>query len=285
VIRRLGEGGFGIVFLAHQEEPIRRDVAVKVVRAGVGGSKVLARFEAERQTLALMNHPGLAKVIDAGRTEAGESYFVMEYVEGKPIDEVCDELKLSLRERVELMISICEAIQHAHGKGIIHRDLKPGNILVSLEGDRLLPHVIDFGIAKALDPDLIGTRGVTVEGQFIGTPNYMSPEHIHDAKWADQRSDVYSLGATMYHLLTGQPAFPETDLVAKVSSIQNETPPSPKELRPDVPDALCRVIARMMAKKPDDRYQTPKEVVNDLKTIRNLLSRQPVEHPVTKSSS
>ena len=206
VIRRLGEGGFGIVFLAHQEEPIRRDVAVKVVRAGVGGSKVLARFEAERQTLALMNHPGLAKVIDAGRTEAGESYFVMEYVEGKPIDEVCDELKLALRERVELMISICEAIQHAHGKGIIHRDLKPGNILVSLEGDRLLPHVIDFGIAKALDPDLIGTRGVTVEGQFIGTPNYMSPEQTgFTGEDVDVRADVYSLGAVLYELLVGTP--------------------------------------------------------------------------------
>jgi serine/threonine protein kinase/tetratricopeptide (TPR) repeat protein len=215
VIRRLGEGGFGVVFLAHQEEPIRRDVAVKVVRSGVGGSKVLVRFEAERQALALMNHPGLAKVIDAGRTKAGESYFVMEYVDGKPIDEVCDDKKLTLNERIELMISICEAIQHAHGKGIIHRDLKPGNILVSLDGDQLLPRVIDFGIAKALDPDLIGTGGVTIDGQFIGTPNYMSPEQTgFTGEDVDVRADVYSLGAVLYELIVGNPPV-GTDTIQK----------------------------------------------------------------------
>ena len=205
VKRRLGEGGFGVVFLAHQEEPIRRDVAIKVVRAGLGGSNVLVRFEAERQALAMMSHPGLATVIDAGATEDGDPYFVMEYVAGSPVDELCDRLQLDVRGRIELFIEICEAIQHAHGKGIIHRDLKPGNILVAPDGKQLLPRVIDFGIAKALDPDTIGTGSVTVEGQFIGTPHYMAPEQTgFTGQDVDVRADVFSLGSVLYELLVGR---------------------------------------------------------------------------------
>jgi serine/threonine protein kinase len=203
--RRLGEGGFGVVYLAHQEEPIRRDVAIKVVRSGLGGANVLIRFEAERQALAMMSHPALASVIDAGSTDSGDPYFVMEYVAGSPVDELCDEKLLGIRPRLELFTEICEAIQHAHGKGIIHRDLKPGNILVVPDGHQLLPRVIDFGIAKAMDPDDIGTGSVTVEGQFIGTPHYMAPEQTgFTGQDVDVRADVFSLGAVLYELLVGR---------------------------------------------------------------------------------
>ena len=213
--RRLGEGGFGIVYLAHQEKPIRRDVAIKVVRSELGGAKVLIRFEAERQALAMMSHPGLASVIDAGSTESGDPFFVMEYVAGSPVDELCDEKLLGIRPRLELFIEICEAIQHAHGKGIIHRDLKPGNILVVPDGNQLLPRVIDFGIAKALDPDDIGTGSVTVEGQFIGTPHYMAPEQTgFTGQDVDVRADVFSLGAVLYELLVGRTPV-DTDTIAK----------------------------------------------------------------------
>jgi len=173
---------------------------------------------------------------------------------------------------LEKVISIgaqtAKGLQHAFKNRIVHRDVKPSNILLTRNG---LAKLTDFGLAKPMDE--AGMSGITAAGVTMGSLNYMSPEHIHDAKWADQRSDIYSLGATMYHMLTGQPAFPETNLVSKVTRIQSDAPPSPKELRPEAPDALCRLIQRMMAKKPDHRYQTPKEVVNELRTIRDLLSR------------
>ena len=205
IIRLLGEGGFGVVYLAHQEVPLRRDVAIKVVRPGIGNERVLARFEAERQALALMSHPGIAKVIDAGTTDGGLPYFVMEYVDGMTIDEFCDEYDLDVPARIKLFIDVCDAIQHAHAKGVIHRDLKPGNILVSRDRDSYIPRVIDFGIAKAVDADLLGADIQTVEGQFIGTPHYMAPEQTgFTAQDVDVRADVFSLGAVLYELLVGR---------------------------------------------------------------------------------
>ncbi|MEE2681319.1 MAG: protein kinase [Planctomycetota bacterium] len=205
IVRPLGEGGFGVVYLAHQESPLRRDVAIKVVRAGIGNQRVLARFEAERQALALMSHPGIAKVIDAGTTESGLPFFVMEFVDGMPIDEFCDEHDLDVAARIRLFIDVCEAIQHAHAKGVIHRDLKPGNIIVGMDRDSCIPRVIDFGIAKALEADLLGTDVQTVEGQFIGTPHYMAPEQTgFTGQDVDVRADVYSLGAVLYELLVGR---------------------------------------------------------------------------------
>ena len=249
--RRLGEGGFGIVYLAHQEEPIRRDVAIKVVRSGLGGAKVLIRFEAERQALAMMSHPGLASVIDAGSTESGDPYFVMEYVAGSPVDELCDEKQLEIRPRLELFIEICEAIQHAHGKGIIHRDLKPGNILVVPDGGRLLPRVIDFGIAKALDPDTIGTGSVTIEGQFIGTPHYMAPEQTgFTGQDVDVRADVFSLGAVLYELLVGRTP---VDTVTIAKAREHEGLVGLKAIlceRPPVLASAC--FARMVRENPEE---------------------------------
>jgi len=200
----LGEGGMGIVYLAEQEHPIKRHVAIKVIKPGMDSKRVIARFEAERQALALLDHPNIAHVYDAGATESGRPYFVMEYVKGLPITEHCDHHKLIIEDRLRLFLQVCHAVQHAHQKGIIHRDIKPSNILVSLEGNQVLPKIIDFGIAKALAQPLTERTFTTEKGQLFGTPEYMSPEQadisIDDI---DTRSDIYSLGILLYVLLTG----------------------------------------------------------------------------------
>jgi serine/threonine protein kinase/tetratricopeptide (TPR) repeat protein len=200
----LGEGGMGIVYLAEQQRPIKRQVALKVIKPGMDSARIIARFEAERQALALLDHPNIAHVYDAGTTEAGRPYFVMEYVKGLPITGHCDDNKLTIIERLTIFLQVCQAVHHAHQKGIIHRDIKPSNILVSTRNDQAVPKIIDFGIAKAMNKSLTERTSYTEQGQLIGTPEYMSPEQAdQNTRNIDIRTDVYSLGVVLYKLLTG----------------------------------------------------------------------------------
>ena len=211
--QRLGEGGMGEVFEAEQEKPIRRRVALKVIKRGLETRQVLARFEAERQALALMDHPCVAKVFDAGETARGRPYFAMEYVQGVPITEHCDRNRLTTRERLELFIQVCEGIQHAHQKAVIHRDIKPSNVLVTNQDGKAVPKIIDFGVAKAMSQPLTEGTLFTELGQLIGTPAYMSPEQAEmTGQGVDTRTDVYSLGAMLYELLVGAAPFDSRQL-------------------------------------------------------------------------
>ncbi|HEV3022269.1 MAG TPA: serine/threonine-protein kinase, partial [Pirellulales bacterium] len=204
LIEEIGEGGMGSVYLAQQTEPVKRAVAVKVIKAGMDSKAVLTRFEAERQALAMMDHPNIAKVLDAGTTEGGRPFFVMELVKGQPITKHCDERKLTPRQRLELFVPVCQAIQHAHQKGVIHRDIKPSNVLVAMYDDRPVPKVIDFGVAKAAGQTLTDKSLMTGFGAVVGTAEYMSPEQANlNNLDIDTRSDVYSLGVLLYELLTG----------------------------------------------------------------------------------
>src|SRR5438093_4209178 len=233
LLQKIGEGGCGVVYMAEQEEPIRRRVALKVIKLGMDTKQVIARFEAERQALAIMEHPNIAKVFDAGATAAGRPYFVMELVRGSRITEYCDAHRLSTRKRLELFIQVCDAVQHAHQKGIIHRDLKPSNILVGeVEGQPRLK-VIDFGIAKATAQPLTNKTLFTDFNQIIGTPAYMSPEQAGaNRDDIDTRSDIYSLGVLLYELLTGRPPFDtkkllEAGLEAILKTIREIEPAKP----------------------------------------------------------
>jgi serine/threonine protein kinase len=204
LVRELGVGGMGQVWLAEQTEPVRRQVALKLIKAGMYDAAVIQRFQAERQSLAIMDHPTIAKVFDAGATPAGQPYFVMEYVDGLSITDYCDRKKLGIRERLKLFIQVCEGVQHAHQKAIIHRDLKPSNILVVEVDGKPTPRIIDFGLAKATEPPAPGETLFTQAGTFLGTPGYMSPEQADpDLRDIDTRTDVYSLGVVLYELLTG----------------------------------------------------------------------------------
>src|SRR5262245_45254588 len=213
LLQRLGEGGMGEVWLAQQLQPLQRQVAVKVVKAGMDSARVIARFDAERQALALMDHPAIAKVFDAGTTPEGRPYFAMEYVRGESITSYCDKHRLTIRERLELFIQLCDGVQHAHQKGIIHRDLKPSNVLVTVSDDRPVPRIIDFGIAKAMAQPLTERPMFTEVGGFLGTPEYMSPEQADVSPVdVDTRSDVYSLGVILYELMVGTLPFDSKEL-------------------------------------------------------------------------
>jgi len=233
LLELIGEGGMGLVYLAQQKEPVKRRVALKIIKPGMDSKQVIARFEAERQTLAVLDHPNIAHVFDAGTTKAGRPYFVMEYVEGISITKYCDEQKLNIEERLELFKQVCEGVHHAHQKGIIHRDIKPSNILVSNHGDKAVPKIIDFGIAKAITQPLTEETFFTHEGQLLGTPEYMSPEQVDfAAQDIDTRSDIYSLGVLLYELLAGALPFDRESLeeagFAEIQrTIREDEPPLP----------------------------------------------------------
>jgi len=237
ILQQIGEGGCGVVYMAEQEEPVRRRVALKVIKLGMDTKSVIARFEAERQALALMDHPNIAKVLDAGATEGGRPYFVMKLVRGVRITDYCDGAKLSTIGRLDLFVQVCHAVQHAHQKGIIHRDLKPSNILVTINDAVPVPKVIDFGIAKATtDQRLTDKTLFTAYEQFIGTPAYMSPEQpVMTSLDIDTRSDIYALGVLLYELLTGK------------------TPFDPKELLQAGFDEMRRTIREVEPPKPSTR--------------------------------
>jgi len=236
LLRVLGEGGMGMVYLAEQEQLIRRRVALKIIKPGMDSKRVVARFEAERQALALLDHANIAHVYDAGATDAGRPYFVMEYVKGLPITEYCDHHRLSIEDRLRLFLQICHAVHHAHQKGIIHRDIKPSNILVMTHEDQAVPKIIDFGVAKAIIAPLTERTLVTEQGQLFGTPEYMSPEQADMANEdIDTRSDIYSLGVLLYELLTGVLPFDTQQLreggVEHIRKVIRETDPKTPSTR------------------------------------------------------
>ncbi len=303
LLRKLGDGGCGVVYLAEQTQPVRRHVALKVIKLGMDTNEVIARFTAERQALAMMDHPDIARVFDAGSTEAGRPYFVMEYVNGTPVTAFCDEHHLDISARLELFARICLAIQHAHQKGIIHRDIKPSNILVSHRDGVPTPKVIDFGIAKATQGRLTEHTLMTGLHQFIGTPAYMSPEQAELRDFdIDTRSDVYSLGVLLYELLTSKLPFDPVTLtqggIDEIRRIIREVePPRPSnrlsrldasahadiasvralaagQLRPVLRGDLDWIVMRCLEKERHRRYATAQELADD---IRRFLRREPVE--------
>jgi len=233
LLELIGEGGMGLVYLAEQKEPVRRKVALKIIKPGMDSKQVIARFEAERQALAVLDHPNIAHVFDAGCTDTGRPYFVMEHVKGMSITRYCDQNRLTIEQRLRLFEQVCEAVHHAHQKGIIHRDLKPSNILVSVHGDKAVPKIIDFGIAKAITQPLTDKTSVTLQGQLLGTPEYMSPEQVDLATQdIDTRSDIYSLGIVLYELLAGvlpfeSESFARAGLAEIQQTIREQEPASP----------------------------------------------------------
>src|SRR5580658_8529115 len=234
LLEKLGEGGCGAVYVAQQNEPVRRRVALKVIKLGMDTKEVIARFEAERQALAMMDHPNIAKVFDAGTTETGRPFFVMELVRGIRITDYCDQANLTTKERLDLFIKVCQAIQHAHQKGIIHRDIKPSNILVTMHDGVPVPKVIDFGIAKATVGQTLTDKTVYTQlQQFIGTPAYMSPEQAEMSGLdIDTRSDIYSLGVLLYELLTGRTPFSAEELAASGLDAMRKTIREKDPVRP-----------------------------------------------------
>jgi eukaryotic-like serine/threonine-protein kinase len=301
LIRKLGEGGMGQVWLAEQVSPVRRQVALKLIKAGMYDEAVVQRFQSERQSLAMMDHPAIAKVFDAGTTSQGQPYLVMEFVPGLPITDYCDEHKLDIKDRLDLFIHACEGVQHAHQKAIIHRDLKPSNILVVEVDGKPVPRIIDFGLAKTTAPQVSDESLFTQLGQFIGTPGYMSPEQVSpSARDIDTRTDVYTLGVVLYVLLTGLQPF-ETKRREKPSleewlrQLREEEPPNPstkvsadkdtssatadarrtepKQLISQLRGDLDWITMKALERNRERRYATPIELAADL---RRYLNDEPV---------
>ena len=249
LLQQIGEGGMGTVFMAEQTQPVQRKVALKVIKPGMDSRQVIARFEAERQALAMMDHVNIARVFDAGATESGRPYFVMELVHGVPITKYCDDNHLTPRERLELFVPVCQAIQHAHQKGIIHRDIKPSNVMVTLYDGKPVPKVIDFGVAKATEQKLTERTLFTQYGTMVGTLEYMSPEQAEmSALGVDTRSDIYSLGVLLYELLTGSTPLThkrmkEAAYAEILRMIKEEEPPKPSTRLSDSGEALASISA------------------------------------------
>jgi serine/threonine protein kinase/tetratricopeptide (TPR) repeat protein len=301
LLEQIGEGGMGVVYMAEQSEPVQRRVALKIIKPGMDSQQVIARFEAERQALAMMDHPNIAKVHDAGTTEAGRPYFVMELVRGVPITQFCDEHQLTARERLELLVPVCQAIQHAHQKGIIHRDIKPTNVLVAEYDQRPVPKVIDFGVAKAVNHQLTTKTIFTEVGQIVGTIEYMSPEQAKlNQLDIDTRTDIYSLGVLMYELLTGQTPFDRQRLRSAAFDevlriIREEDPPKPstklsssqslpsiaacrhtepRQLTHQIKGELDWIVMKALEKDRDCRYDTATGLAMDL---LRFLNDEPVQ--------
>ena len=301
LMEQIGEGGFGLVFAAQQQQPVRRQVALKVIKPGMDTREVIARFEAERQALAMMEHPNIASVLDAGMTQSGRPYFVMELVRGIPITEFCQRQQLSLHDRLNLFVSVCNAVQHAHQKGVIHRDLKPSNVLVTKHDDRPVAKVIDFGVAKALGQSLTEKTIYTRFAAMIGTPLYMSPEQAElSGLAADTRTDIYSLGVLLYELLTGDTPFGRQrfqtaglDEVRRI--IREEDPPKPSvrvhtnaEAQSTVIEwsgqsiaqhsislqgDLDWIVMKALEKNRERRYESASELAKD---VQRYLASEPV---------
>jgi serine/threonine protein kinase len=301
LMEQIGEGGMGLVFVAEQQQPVRRKVALKVIKPGMDTRDVIARFEAERQALALMDHPNIARVLDAGATETGRPYFVMELVKGVLITEFCDQNQLTPRERLGLFVSVCQAVQHAHSKGVIHRDIKPSNILVTLQEGVPAVKVIDFGVAKAVGQSLTDKTVYTRFAQMIGTPLYMSPEQAAGGSDLDTRCDVYALGVLLYELLTGTTPFDGKrlhkaafDEIRRI--LREEEPPKPstrlttlgeglsavsacRKMEPKKLSALMKgdldwIVMKALEKDRNRRYETASAFAAD---VRRYLGEEPVE--------
>jgi serine/threonine protein kinase/Tfp pilus assembly protein PilF len=300
LLQLLGEGGMGAVFLAEQEQPVKRRVALKVVKAGMDSARVLARFEAERQALALMDHPHIAKVLDAGTTQSGRPYFVMELVKGIPLTRFCDQEHLTPKERLELFVPVCQAVQHAHTKGIIHRDLKPSNVLIALYDGRPVPKVIDFGVAKATGQRLTERTLFTEVGQVVGTLEYMAPEQAElNNLDIDTRADVYSLGVLLYELLAGSPPFTAkqlrgaafSEVLRLIREVEPQRPSTRLSSSEDLPAIAAKrklepaklarlvrgdldwIVMRALEKDRARRYQTANGLAMDL---QRYLADEPV---------
>ena len=309
LLQKLGEGGCGVVYMAEQEEPIRRRVALKVIKLGMDTKQVVARFEAERQALAMMDHSNIAKVFDAGTTDKGRPFFVMELVRGIRITDYCDENQLTTEARLQLFISVCQAVQHAHQKGIIHRDLKPSNILVTLHDGVPVSKVIDFGIAKAIEQKLTDKTLFTELHHFIGTPAYISPEQAEVSGLdIDTRSDIYSLGVLLYELLAGSTPFDTQELLASGldamrKTIREKEPPRPStrvatlgidqltttakrrgadtsKLLPQLKGDLDWIVMKCLEKDRTRRYDTANGLAADLK--RHLNNEPVVARPPSR---